>query len=271
MHSFPSSFLIFHFRHPQKYRHVDNVQVVDKKCLDRFVQNWLRHKEKVQYFAYLYGRYERREGAHGVREIAFVYALYAPKQRFLNGQIELSASDPYRKAADAVARHLGLCIIGAIYTRPPQKERITAVDVELIGKLQWRERERDAFCSRFVSVVVERNESREIEPFAYMLSDQCMCMVRDGLLESPRNGSELCHVRSRTPAGELLSVVIRNDAKMGSQEVTEFEAIFFLVELTISLVRAGKLPLIFARNDFPAVNSEEETRDTLLSGYFWNS
>lgn len=239
--------------------------MVDKRCLDRFVQNWLRHNETTQYLAFLYGRYERREGPHGVREIAFVYALYVPKQRFVDGRIELLASDPYRKAADAVASRLGLRIIGAIYTRPPQKERITAADVDLIAKLQWKERERGVFCSRFVSVVVERNESREIEPFAYMLSDQCMCMFRDGMLESPRKGSDLVHVRSRTPAGELLSVVIRNDAKLGSQEVTEFEAIFFLVELTISLVRAGKIPLIFERSDFPAVNSEEETPDTLLS------
>lgn len=116
---------------------------------------------------------------------------------------------------------------------------------------------------------MERNESREIEPFAYMLSDQCMCMYRDGMLESPRKDNELVHVRNRTPAGELLSVVIRNDAKLGSQEVTEFEAIFFLVELTISLVRAGKLPLVFEKSDFPAVNAAEETHATLLRGEFW--
>lgn len=243
--------------------------MVDKKCLDRFVQNWLHHNEQIQYLAYLYGRYERLEGTHGVREIAFVYSLYIPKQRFINGKIELLASDPYRKAADAVARRLDLRIIGAIYTRPSQKERITAGDVDLIAKLQWGERTRGDFCSRFVSVVVERNESREIEPFAYMLSDQCMCMYRDGMIESPRKGSDLVHVRNRTPAGELLSVVIRNDAKLGSQEVTEFEAIFFLVELTISLVRAGKRPLVFEKSDFPAVNSEEETHATLLSGKFW--
>ena len=243
--------------------------MVDKKCLDRFVQNWLHHGEQIQYFAFLYGRYERLEGPHGVREIAFVYSLYIPKQRFRDGKIELLASDPYRKAADAVARRLDLRIIGAIYTRPPQKERITAGDVDLIAKLQWGERNRGDFCSRFVSVVVERNESREIEPFAYMLSDQCMCMYRDGMLESPRKDSELVHVRNRTPAGELLSVVIRNDAKLGSQEVTEFEAIFFLVELTISLVRAGKLPLVFEKGDFPAVNAAEETHATLLRGEFW--
>ena len=51
--------------------------------------------------------------------------------------------------------------------------------------------------------------------------------------------------------------------------MTEFEAIFFLVELTISLVRAGKRPLVFEKSDFPAVNSEEETHATLLSGKFW--
>ena len=170
-----------------------------------------------------------------------------------------------------VARRLDLRIIGAIYTRPPQKERITAEDVDLIAKLQWGQRDRGDFCSRFVSVVVERNESREIEPFAYMLSDQCMCMYRDGMFESPRKGSDLVHVRNRTPAGELLSVVIRNDAKLGSQEVTEFEAIFFLVELTVSLVRAGKLPQVFEKSDFPAVNSEEETHATLLRGDFRRS
>ena len=52
---------------------------------------------------------------------------------------------------------------------------------------------------------------------------------------------------------------------MGSQEVTEFEPLFFLVELTVTTAKAGSISPIFRQASFPCVNSAQETRDTLLS------
>jgi len=98
-----------------------------------------------------------------------------------------------------------------------------------------------------------------------MLSDQCLCMYRDGLLRSPQT-PELCLATTKGPRGELLSTVIRNDQKLGSQEVTQFEPLFFLVELTVTMAKANTFPVVFRSYAFPAVSSRGETKDTLLSG-----
>lgn len=242
---------------------MDSVQVVDKKCLDMFVQEWLNYGERTQFMGFLFGRYVRKEGVSGVREIALVYGLYKPKQRWADGRIVLERDD-LLDCADTIASALGLVCIGMIYTSSPRSEPINAFDVDFVAPLQWQHRQRGDFSSRFVTIVISRNEAKQIEPAAFMLSDQCLCMYRDGLFLPPTK-PELCRVTKRNKNNELLSAVIRNDAKLGSQEVTEFEPLFFLVELTVTIAKSGGETPIFKRTEFPSINSNGETKDTLLS------
>lgn len=240
------------------------MQVVDKQCLDLFVQEWLLSREQEQMLGLLFGRYESRSGASGQREIALVYGLYKPKQHFADGRIVLEHDDAV-PVATSVAARLGLQCIGAVFTAPPSELVLSSFDVELLAPLQWAYRRRGDFSSRFVSIVIRRNAQKAIEPSAFMLSDQCLCMYRDGLLRSPQT-PELCLATTKGPRGELLSTVIRNDQKLGSQEVTQFEPLFFLVELTVTMAKANTFPVVFRSYAFPAVSSRGETKDTLLSG-----
>lgn len=246
---------------------MDNVQVVDKQCLDVFIQEWIYGREQQQILGLLFGRYETRTGPSGQREIALIYGLYKPCQRFENGHIVLER-DENMPTVNSVAANLGLVCLGAVYTSPYRDTPLTSWDVDLIAPLQWAYRKRGDYCSKFVSIVISRNTERNIEPLAFMLSDQCMCMYRDGLLCKPKD-PEFCECTTIGKNKELLSTVIRNDKKLGSQEVTRFEPLFFLVELTVTTAKAQTYPVIFKKYNFPVLTSKAETRDTLLSKNGW--
>ena len=241
---------------------MDNVQIVDKQCLDVFVQEWLSTREMQHSLGLLFGRYETRTGENGQREIAMVYGLYKPRQHYENHSIILERDDNM-PMVNAVAAKLGLECIGAVYTSSPHEFPIHAMDVDLIAPLQWAYRKRGEYSSKFVSIIIQRNKEKQIEPYAYMLSDQCLCMYRDGLLKKPTK-KEFCESTTVGKNKELLSSVIENDQKLGSHEVTQFDALFFLVELTVTTAKANHYPLIFKKYEFPAISSKTETKDTLL-------
>lgn len=242
---------------------MDNVQVVNRNCMDAFVQEWINYGERTQFMALLFGRYMRKEGENGVREIALVYALYKPKQRWENGKIVLE-KDALMDCVNGVSASLNLRCVGMVMTSAPHEDPITSFDVDFIAPLQLMYKDRADYASKFVTVIVKRDAKKVIEPIACMLSDQCICMYRDGLLLPPKQADK-CKSTTTGKNKELLSSVIRNDEKMGSQEVTEFEPLFFLVELTVTTAKAGSISPIFRQASFPCVNSAQETRDTLLS------
>lgn len=219
--------------------------------------------ERTQFMAYLYGRYETREGENGIREIALVYGLYKPKQSWKNGKIILE-NDESLQNVNMIAASLNLRCIGLVMTSPPRNEPLTSFDIDFIAPLQLANKQRNEYSSKFVTVVISRNAQKQIEPTAFMLSDQCICMYRDGLFLPPKQADK-CRSTTQGKNKELLSSVIRNDEKLGSQEVTEFEPLFFLVELTITMAKTSSKPLLFKSNDFPDINSPQETKQTLLS------
>lgn len=218
--------------------------------------------ERTQFAAYLYGRYETKEGENGVREVAYIYSLYKPKQTWSNGKIVLDKDDTLRNV-NTIASYLNLRCIGLVVTSPPRKEPLTSFDIDMIAPLQLAHKERTEYASKFVTVVISRNSQKQIEPTAFMLSDQCICMYRDGLFLPPRKET-LCRSTTQGKNKELLSSVIRNDEKLGSQEVTEFEPLFFLVELTITMAKTASQAPIFATASFPDINSPQESSNTLL-------
>lgn len=230
--------------------------------MDRFVETWVSFGERTQFAAYLFGRYETKEGENGIREIAYVYSLYKPKQKWSNGKIILDKDETLRNV-NVIASYLNLRCIGMVMTSPPRKEPLTSFDIDMIAPLQLSHKERTEYSSKFVTVVISRNSRNLIEPAAFMLSDQCLCMYRDGLLLPPRKET-LCRSTTQGRNKELLSSVIRNDEKLGSQEVTEFEPLFFLVELTITTAKAAAQTPIFIANSFPDINSPQESSNTLL-------
>ena len=236
--------------------------MVDKHFLDDFVQKWIYGGEKTQLFAYLYGRYETREGSNGIREIALVYSLYTPKQSWRNGKIVLER-DPNQQNVNALAKLLNLQIVGCVMTSPPRTEYLSSFEVDFIAPLQYANRQRGDYLSKFVTVVISRNEKKQIEPTAFMLSDQCLCMHRDGLFLQPQKADK-CRSTTTNKYKELLSSVIQNDEKLGSREVTEFEPLFFLVELTVTMAKiTANYHPIFKSHSFPEINSSQETKDTL--------
>ena len=154
---------------------MDNVQVVNRNCMDAFVQEWINYGERTQFMALLFGRYMRKEGENGVREIALVYALYKPKQRWENGKIVLE-KDALMDCVNGVSASLNLRCVGMVMTSAPHEDPITSFDVDFIAPLQLMYKDRADYASKFVTVIVKRDAKKVIEPIACMLSDQCICM-----------------------------------------------------------------------------------------------
>ena len=93
--------------------------------MDVFVQEWINFGERTQFMAYLFGRYQRKEGPNGVREIALVYSLYKPKQRWENGKIVLE-KDELMNCVNGVAASLNLQCVGMVYTSAPHEDPPTS-------------------------------------------------------------------------------------------------------------------------------------------------
>lgn len=175
----------------QKFRHVDGISFQDPQCGEVFTRKWQTAPEK-QRAAIMFGTYipeptkvDKVEGA--IR--AQVVALYEPPQRGKGDGVKI-LSDPNEDNVLEMADALGLEPIGWIITTLPRGGKQYKGDLLMSGaeiiqaaRFQWRFRNiRDN--SRFVTMVLGFNKQGEIEPQSYQVSDECVALVRDGLLEA---------------------------------------------------------------------------------------
>ena len=105
---------------------------------------------------------------------------------------------------------------------------MSANEINLAATFQNRYKNKDTQRSRFITVIIE--QAKNVEPIAYQVSDQCVAMIRDKVIEystdpymfigrQPTNKNEL------TPA-----IVYKNNSILPGEEIVPDE---FLVKLAI--------------------------------------
>ncbi|PAA58723.1 hypothetical protein BOX15_Mlig004860g4, partial [Macrostomum lignano] len=205
----------------QGYRHVDYLQFEHPSIVDRFVNYWRRSGH--QRIGYLVGRYERHAGVSlGIK--AVVAAIYEPPQQCHKHRVLLEPEDPHKPALDALLDMLGMQLVGWVFTDLlPADESgkvlhfrgtgdtffLSAEEAITAGQLQVQhpnicsKAEGGRFGSKFVTCVLTGDQTNQIAPTAYQLSNQGMALVRDEILVPTFDAPELAWCRERTKDGQF--------------------------------------------------------------------
>ncbi|KAJ3092048.1 nuclear protein localization protein 4 [Quaeritorhiza haematococci] len=186
----------------QNFRMVDHVEFESASLIENFLKFW--RSTGYQRFGYMYGRYEPYgEVPLGVK--AVVSAIYEPAQDGAMDGLQLTLPDPQQATVDELASMLGLTRVGMIYSDLTDDgtgqgtvickrhadsfflssaECIFAADMQLKHPTASKWSSSGKFGSRFVTCVVSGNEEGGIDISAYQVSNNCMAMVRDGIIEA---------------------------------------------------------------------------------------
>lgn len=236
----------------QSYRHVDNIMFEDKKIVERFLEVW--RKSGHQRIGHLYGKYEEYPDVPlGIR--AVVSAIYEPPQVATKYSVEL-LEDPREQDVRELAGHLGLRKVGWIFTDLEldtqnqvaykrsihthllsAEECIMAADFQNCNPNPCKLTKKGYFGSKFVTVCVSGNESKQVDLQGYQVSNQCMALVRDDCLVPTLDAPELGYVRESTPEQLVPDVFYKTKNEYGI-EVTKIARPlpleYLIIELTTS-------------------------------------
>jgi len=173
----------------QKYRHVDNVHVLERRYLEHFHHTAGEEPKLV----FLFGKYGGfPQVAHGVR--CEVHAFYEPPQG-RNLREALALRDGMAASADRVASSMGLRRVGVLLTAPSRNFLgLSSEEIALVSQLQARPAGEPP--SRFVTILMQPDAKGVVEPSAWMVSDQGVALHRDRAMAQPaRPDSGVCHAR----------------------------------------------------------------------------
>ncbi|BFF90162.1 nuclear protein localization protein 4 homolog [Drosophila madeirensis] len=218
----------------QTYRHVDNVMFENTKIVERFLNYW--RTTGHQRMGYLYGTYEQHTDVPlGIR--ATVAAIYEPPQESTRDSINMFP-DEGANEVDAVAEALGLKKIGWIFTdlitddasagtvkqiRGIETHFLTAQECITAGELQNRHpnpckyASNGVFGSKFVTICVTGDKTKQVHMEGYAVSAQCMALVRDDCLIPTKEAPELGYVRESTDKQYVPDVFYKEKDQYGNE------------------------------------------------------
>ncbi|XP_034487130.1 nuclear protein localization protein 4 homolog isoform X1 [Drosophila innubila] len=218
----------------QTYRHVDNVMFENTKIVERFLNYW--RTTGHQRMGYLYGTYEQHADVPlGIR--AKVAAIYEPPQESSRDSINI-CPDEGADDVDAVASALGLKKIGWIFTdlitkdasagtvkqiRGIETHFLTAQECITAGELQNRHpnpckyASNGNFGSKFVTICVTGDQTKQVHMEGYAVSAQCMALVRDNCLIPTKDAPELGYVRESTDKQYVPDVFYKEKDQYGNE------------------------------------------------------
>nr|AFK29236.1 CG4673-PB-like protein [Drosophila buzzatii] len=218
----------------QTYRHVDNVMFENTKIVERFLNYW--RTTGHQRMGYLYGTYEQHTDVPlGIR--AKVAAIYEPPQESSRDSINI-CSDEGADEVEAVAKALGLKKIGWIFTdlitedatagtvkqiRGIETHFLTAQECITAGELQNRHpnpckyAKNGTFGSKFVTICVTGDQTKQVHMEGYAVSAQCMALVRDDCLIPTKDAPELGYVRESTDKQYVPDVFYKEKDQYGNE------------------------------------------------------
>ncbi|XP_015023053.2 nuclear protein localization protein 4 homolog isoform X2 [Drosophila mojavensis] len=218
----------------QTYRHVDNVMFENTKIVERFLNYW--RTTGHQRMGWLYGTYEQHTDVPlGIR--ARVAAIYEPPQESSRDSINI-CPDENADEVDAVAKALGLKKIGWIFTdlitedasagtvkqiRGIETHFLTAQECITAGELQNRHPNpckyatNGTFGSKFVTICVTGDQTKQVHMEGYAVSAQCMALVRDNCLIPTKDAPELGYVRESTDKQYVPDVFYKEKDQYGNE------------------------------------------------------
>jgi len=272
----------------QPYRHVDQVEFDSSEIVDKFIQFW--RDTGLQRCGYLYGKYIPNDSIPlGIT--ARVAAIYEPPQRdspegslliedLVPSEGENSQLSKEIEAVEKVASAFGLRKIGFIWTDlrtdlktlKPLKHRETLLSGEECFAMAKRQLQFPSVCkqsttkvcgSKFVSVLVTGTSTGEVELQAYQVSDQCIALVRDGIIAPAKKQNEMRVRKSKKLY--IPEVTFRAKDEYNHEVVRKAEP-NFPIEFFIIPIRhsAPKIPNpLFKSNQFPIENREKISPGTL--------
>ncbi|BET02731.1 Nuclear protein localization [Nesidiocoris tenuis] len=199
----------------QSYRHVDNVMFENPQIVERFLEYWrISGHQRV---GYLYGKYEvHADVPLGIR--ATVAAIYEPPQESTKDKITL-LPDERENLVNELAQQLGLQKVGWIFTdliaddvskgtvkhvRNINTHFLSAQECITAGYLQnlhpnpCKFSSTGHFGSKFTTVCVTGDSSKQVHMEGYAVSSQCMSLVRDHCLIPTKDMPQLGYVPEST-------------------------------------------------------------------------
>lgn len=217
----------------QIYRHVDNVMFENTTIVERFLNYW--RSTGHQRMGFLYGTYEPHTDVPlGIR--AKVAAIYEPPQESTRDSIKLLENEAMQDV-DAVAKALGLNKIGWIFTdlipedpaagtvkhiRGIETHFLTAQECIMAGQFQnshpnpCRHSSNGVFGSKFVTVCVTGDSTKQVHMEGYAVSAQCMALVRDDCLVPTKDAPELGYIRESTDKQYVPDVYYKEKDQYGN-------------------------------------------------------
>lgn len=140
--------------------------------------------------------------------------MYMPPQHMSPTGCEF-LHDPFEQDTYAVARCLGLVPVGWVITSLPRSDEVFGTVFMSGAEIRQAARFQHTYGdslehARFVTMIMEYNSEGQIEPKAYMISDQGVAMERDGLLADGKE--HVGAVAARVPkASEYIpSIIYKN-------------------------------------------------------------
>ncbi|XP_067620003.1 nuclear protein localization protein 4 homolog isoform X2 [Eurosta solidaginis] len=218
----------------QIYRHIDNIMFENPTIIERFLDYW--RTTAHQRMGFLYGTYEMHADVPlGIR--ATVAAIYEPPQESTRDSIRL-LDDEAATDVDELAQALGLKKVGWIFTdlitedaakgtvkhlRGIETHFLTAQECITAGELQNRHPNpckygsSGYFGSKFVTVCVTGDSSKQVHTEGYAVSAQCMALVRDNCLIPTKDAPELGYVRESTDKQYVPDVYYKEKDQYGNE------------------------------------------------------
>ncbi|XP_055852773.1 nuclear protein localization protein 4 homolog [Episyrphus balteatus] len=217
----------------QIYRHVDNVMFENTTIVERFLNYW--RSTGHQRMGFLYGTYEAiTDVPLGIR--AKVAAIYEPPQESTRDSIKLLENEG-SEDVDAVAKALGLKKIGWIFTdlipedpaagtvkhiRGIETHFLTAQECIMAGQFQnshpnpCKHSSNGVFGSKFATVCVTGDKTKQVHMEGYAVSAQCMALVRDDCLVPTKDAPELGYIRESTDKQYVPDVYYKEKDQYGN-------------------------------------------------------
>ncbi|KAJ3071412.1 nuclear protein localization protein 4 [Podochytrium sp. JEL0797] len=187
----------------QNFRMVDHVEFESTTLIESFIQFW--RSTGTQRFGLLYGRYEPYTDKVPLGVKAVVCAIYEPPQENAPQYLQLQTPNSELEGVNAMAKELGLELLGMIYTdliddgtgtgkvvckRHTDSYFLTSAECLFSAHLQSQHpvslpySSSGRYGSRFVTVVVSGNLEGDIETSCFQISNVGVGMARDGILEA---------------------------------------------------------------------------------------
>jgi len=216
----------------QPWRHVDSIVFENPNIVERFLQFW--RESGAQRGGWLYGRYELApEVPLGIK--AVVSAIYEPKQEGSKDTLRI-LPDENEEVVEEIAENLGLSRIGWIFTdlvpaaggkvknfRNVDSHFLSAQEIITAGHYQnqrsnpCKQTEEGYFGSKFVTVCVTGNKEQEVSMEGYMVSNQCMSLVRDEILVPTKDAPELAYIVESSDVNYVPDVFFMEKDKYGNE------------------------------------------------------